>query len=153
MKENYLKLITKIERLHRLFLEVLRAELVRMNVRDINNVQCLILYNVGRNQTTIGELISRGNYLGSNVTYNSQKLIHNGYLIQKINPNDRRSTRVELSPKGIKLYDKLHKMFAMQTEALERHKINNDQTIEDLGESCAHLERFWLSLRGTVEHL
>ena len=50
MKEGYFKSVTMIERLHRLFLEVIKVELDRMEIRDINNIQCLILYHVAREQ-------------------------------------------------------------------------------------------------------
>lgn len=148
MKENYLKLITKIERLHRLFLEVLKSELIRMEIQDINNVQCLILYNIGRDKTTVGDLMGHGYYLGSNVTYNSQKLIQAGYLLQKTNPNDRRSVHVELSPKGIELYEKLHEMFTIQTKALNRSTFKGDQMIVGLCDNLSCLEKFWVNLRG-----
>lgn len=147
MKEDYLKLVTMIERLHRLFLEVLKVELSQLNVRDINNVQSLILYNIGQDQVTIGELMSRGYYLGSNVSYNSQKMIQNGYLLQKISPNDRRSVHVELSQKGFELYEKLQKGFATQAKDLGFGSINDDR-MRDLCDRLAHLEKFWISLRG-----
>ena len=47
MKSEYLESIALIERLHRQFLEVVKNELERLGVQDINNVQALILYNIG----------------------------------------------------------------------------------------------------------
>ena len=47
MKQTYLNLILLIERLHRRFLDVIKAELDRLKIEDINNVQTLILYNIG----------------------------------------------------------------------------------------------------------
>ncbi|MCG8558330.1 MAG: hypothetical protein MI824_00895, partial [Hyphomicrobiales bacterium] len=44
-----------IERLHRRFLDVLRSELDRMDVEDINNVQSLILFNIGNDELTVGK--------------------------------------------------------------------------------------------------
>ena len=64
MKESYFDVVVMIERLHRLFLEVVREELDRLSKQDITNVQALILYNIGRNnQLTVGELTNRGYYL------------------------------------------------------------------------------------------
>ena len=48
VKETYFETIRLIERLHRQFLEVVKAELDRIGMEDINNVQALILSNVGR---------------------------------------------------------------------------------------------------------
>lgn len=42
MEEGYADLSRRIERLHRLFLEVLKRELDLREIRDINNVQGLI---------------------------------------------------------------------------------------------------------------
>lgn len=47
MKAAYLETITLVERLHRQCLEIIKAELDRRGVRDLNNVQALIIYNIG----------------------------------------------------------------------------------------------------------
>ena len=47
MKQVYLDTILLIERLHRQFLEVVKAELDRLGIEDINNVQSLILSHIG----------------------------------------------------------------------------------------------------------
>lgn len=60
MKQVYLETILLIERLHRRFLDVVKSELDRLKVEDINNVQTLILYNIGGDQLTVGELTNRG---------------------------------------------------------------------------------------------
>ena len=67
----------------------------RIGVRDINNVQAMILYNVGTEELTVGELTQRGYYLGSNVSYNLKKLVDMGYLHYKRSETDRRSVRVK----------------------------------------------------------
>lgn len=43
MKQSYLETIRLIERLHRRFLDVIKTELDRLGIEDINNVQTLIL--------------------------------------------------------------------------------------------------------------
>jgi hypothetical protein len=47
MSDHYLEVISLIERLHRQFLEVVKLELDRLRVHDLNNVQALMLYNMG----------------------------------------------------------------------------------------------------------
>ncbi|MFQ5954494.1 MAG: MarR family transcriptional regulator, partial [Kiloniellales bacterium] len=79
VQNEYLDAIAQIERLHRQFLEVVRNELERLGVQDINSVQALILYNIGEDEMTVGELTTRGYYLGSNVSYNVRKMVENGY--------------------------------------------------------------------------
>jgi DNA-binding MarR family transcriptional regulator len=78
MLNAYLQAISLIERMHRQFLDVVKAELDGQRIRDINNVQALILFNIGTDELTIGELTQRGYYLGSNVSYNVKKMVEHG---------------------------------------------------------------------------
>src|SRR3546814_818037 len=111
---EYLSSINLIERLHRQFLEVVKGELDRLGVQDINNVQALILYNIADDELTVGELTNRGYYLGSNVSYNVKKMVENDYLIQERSTHDRRSIRVRASEKGLALWQKMDEMFNRQ---------------------------------------
>lgn len=146
MKDTYFQSVVMIERLHRLFLEVVKVELDRMNVRDINNVQCLVLYNIGTGQVTVGELTNRGYYLGSNVSYNLRKMVQNDYLVQEPSSHDRRSSHVRLSDKGVELFERLDALFDMHAKALVQEGIADDQT-NALAETLRRLEVFWSGLR------
>src|SRR3954463_11939986 len=70
MTEEYLTVISLIGRLHRQFLEIVKLELDGADIRDINNVQAVMLFNLSDAEMTVGELTLRGCYLGSNVSYN-----------------------------------------------------------------------------------
>ena len=142
MLSPYHETITLIERLHRQFLEVLKVELERSSIQDINNVQSLILYNVGDDELTVGELTARGYYLGSNVSYNLKKLVENGYLLQERSIHDKRSIRVRLSDKGKALHTSMTDLYAKHIENME----NTSLSIERIGELNAalkDLEGFW----------
>jgi hypothetical protein len=67
MDNPYLEVIALVKRLHRQFLEVVKLELEGFGVHDINNVQAMMLFNIGDAEMTVGELTLRGCYLGSNV--------------------------------------------------------------------------------------
>ena len=111
MKKTYLSTIVLLERMHRQFLEVIKSELEAHDIRDINNVQSLILYNIGGDELTVGELTLRGYYLGSNVSYNVKKMFEHVYLHQERSFHDRRSVRVRLTEKGLELSRLLEGMF------------------------------------------
>ena len=100
MSKEYIDLTLLIERLHRRFLDVLRTELKRIGIRDINGVQALILANIGDDEIIIRDLIERGYYQGSNVSYNIKKLTDYGYLDQERALHDKRSITVKLTEKG-----------------------------------------------------
>ena len=78
--ESYLEALALVERLHQLLLDVIKDEFERINVLEINPVQALLLFNIGENEVTAGELKSRGYYQGSNVSYNLKKMVEMGYM-------------------------------------------------------------------------
>ena len=74
---GYMDNLALIERLHRLLLDVIKDEFERLGVLEINAVQALLLFNIGDNEVTAGELKSRGYYQGSNVSYNLKRYVIN----------------------------------------------------------------------------
>jgi len=142
VKDQYLVTIRLIERLHRRFLDVIKTELDRLGIEDINNVQTLILSNINEDQLTVGELTIRGYYLGSNVSYNVKKLVENGYLIQERSSHDRRMTRVRLSDKGLELTAKIDQLYERNAEAVAEGIVSQEQLTE-LNNVLNGLERYW----------
>lgn len=142
MNTPYYEAIQLIERLHRHFLDVLKVELDKKGIQDINNVQSMILYNVGEDEMTVGELTIRGYYLGSNVSYNVKKMVENGYLIQERSVHDKRSLRVRLSDKGIELRRMISAMFDRHQEQIKGTEIKDERLI-DMSNTLKMLERFW----------
>ena len=142
MAQPYYDAIHLLERLHRHFLDVLKIELDRIGVQDINNVQSLILYNIGEDELTVGELTARGYYLGSNVSYNVKGMVQNGYIEQQRSLHDRRSVRVKLSAKGRSLHSRINAMFDRQIAGLQRAGLSAD-ALRDATASLSKIERFW----------
>lgn len=136
--------IQMIERLHRRFLDVVKLELDKHQIQDINNVQAMILYNIAEDDMTVGELTLRGYYLGSNVSYNVKKMVENDYVIQERSVHDKRSIRVRLSDKGLDLYAQLYKMFARHEEQIQSTELSNAR-LKDFNETMKMMERFWAS--------
>jgi len=142
MKQVYLETILLIERLHRRFLDVIKSELDRLKIEDINNVQTLILYNIGDDQLTVGELTNRGYYLGTNVSYNVKHLVTTGYLIQQKAPHDKRSTRVKLSEKGLTLVKQMEALIERNVDELNKRSPGL-AFLTETNKSMHQLERFW----------
>src|SRR5262249_29228733 len=137
MNAAYLDVISLVERLHRHFLEVVKLELEGLGIHDINNVQGMMLFNIGDAEMTVGELTLRGCYLGSNVTNNVKKMVENGYLVQQRSAHDRRSIHVRLTEKGAALRDSLTQMHRRHAEMLGQAGIGGD----DLQTVCTTLRR------------
>ena len=142
MEKGYLEVIGLIERLHRQFLEVVKAELDTLGIKDINNVQSLILYNIAAEEVTVGELTYRGYYLGSNVSYNLKKMVETGYLEQERSTHDRRTVRVRLSEKGKDLHAKLAQMFERHSAKLPDGALAPAK-LAAISETLFSLGRYW----------
>jgi DNA-binding MarR family transcriptional regulator len=144
VKAAYLETISLVERLHRQCLEVVKAELDRRGIRDLNNVQALILFNIGEEEFSVGELTQRGYYLGSNVSYNVKKMVEHGYLIQERSPHDRRSFHVRASEKGVQVFRFLSELFDKHTGDLDTVRIGRDE-LQAINQTLHRLQQFWSS--------
>jgi len=91
-----------IERMHRRFLDIVRAELTRLDANDLTPVQAMQLIDI-EDDMTVQELIDRGHYIGSNALYNVRKLAQTGYVEPSRSMTDRRALRVRLTEKGAAL--------------------------------------------------
>ncbi len=132
----------QVERLHRLFLEVIKKELDAQGIREVNNVQCFMLYNIGRNRLTVGEISNRGYYLGSNVTYNLKKMVDLGYILQEASPHDKRSSHVKLSEKGLALFEKFEQILGNHSQNLPANGLQESH-LRELNNNLRKLESFW----------
>ncbi|MBL8669330.1 MAG: MarR family transcriptional regulator [Alphaproteobacteria bacterium] len=146
MMPQYLETIGLIGRLHKLFLELVNDELAAMNAHDLTNAQGLILYYLEGEQLTATDVMHRGYYLGSNVTYNLRKLADNGYIDIEKADHDRRCIRIQLTERGQEVARNLEAAFARHADGLR------DMTLTpgELDASVRHwrqLERFWSTLR------
>ena len=144
MSTPYYNTIQLMERLHRYFLDVVKIEIDRKGIHDINNVQTMILHSIGHDEMTVGELTLRGYYLGSNVSYNVKKMAENGYIEQERSRHDKRSIRVKLTDKGKELHALIDTMFRRHEENLTATKIT-DERLQETSETLRMLERFWNS--------
>src|ERR1700745_2423666 len=142
VRKHYLETLNLVERLHRQLLDVIKDELDRRDEREINSVQALLLFNVGDQELTAGELRTRGHYLGSNVSYNLKKLVESGYIHHERSDVDRRSVHVSLTEKGREIRDVVTKLFDRHLESIEAVGNVCAQDFEDLNTSLKRLERF-----------
>lgn len=139
----YLESLALVERLHRLLLDVIKDEFERLNVLDINPVQALLLFNIGENEVTAGELKSRGYYQGSNVSYNLKKLVDTGYMHHQRCEIDRRSVRVRLTARGRQMRDIVATLFARHARGLEEQGVIDAAALEEINMALRRVERYW----------
>jgi len=140
---GYLEALALVERLHRLLLDVIKDEFERVGVLEINAVQALLLFNIGDNEVTAGELKSRGYYQGSNVSYNLKKLVDTGFMHHQRCEIDRRSVRVRLTPKGRDIRDVVAGLFSRHADGLQSKGVLGPDGIEDINSALRRVERYW----------
>ena len=140
---GYLEALSLVERLHRLLLDVIKDEFERVGVLEINAVQALLLFNIGENEVTAGELKSRGYYQGSNVSYNLKKLVEMGYMHHQRCEIDRRSVRVRLTDRGREIRNVVSELFARHAVGLQDKGVLGVEGLAEITDSLKRVERYW----------
>ncbi|WP_093030106.1 MarR family winged helix-turn-helix transcriptional regulator [Ruegeria marina] len=140
---GYLEALSLVERLHRLLLDVIKDEFERVGVLEINAVQALLLFNIGDNEVTAGELKSRGYYQGSNVSYNLKKLVEMGYMHHQRCEIDRRSVRVRLTQRGREIRDIVTDLFQRHAEGLQSRGVLGPEGVMEITSALKRVERYW----------
>ncbi|MFP7675302.1 MarR family winged helix-turn-helix transcriptional regulator [Marivita sp. S0852] len=141
--DGYLEALALVERLHRLLLDVIKDEFERVGVIEINAVQALLLFNIGDNEVTAGELKTRGYYQGSNVSYNLKKLVEMGYMHHQRCEIDRRSVRVKLTVRGREIRDLISALFGRHADGLLDKKVIDHDTLGEMSDTLRRMERYW----------
>lgn len=140
---GYLEMLNLLERLHRLLLDVIKDEFERLDQRDLNPVQALLIFNIGEAEVSAGELKTRGYYQGSNVSYNLKRLVEMGYMHHERSEIDRRSVRIRLSERGRQVRDMMAQLFAAQAGTITETGVMDMDTIDRVTGSLRRVERFW----------
>ncbi len=115
MPEKYLESIALIEKIYRLFLDALKFEIQKIRALDLNQTQAMILMYVGDQKMSISEIVDKGHFVGSNVSYNVKKLIQSKYVTHETSEFDKRAVFISLTPKGKEVREKL-------AQAINAHK-------------------------------
>ena len=140
---RYLDTLSMVERLHRLLLDVIKDEFERLGIIDINSVQALLIFNIGDNEVTAGELKTRGYYQGSNVSYNLKKLVEAEYMHHQKCSIDRRAVRVRLTEKGRGISQIVGDLFKRHAAQLSDQTLVSVDQVNELNDSLRKMERFW----------
>jgi DNA-binding MarR family transcriptional regulator len=139
----YLETLSMVERLHRLLLDVIKDEFERLGLLDINSVQALLLFNIGENEVTAGELKSRGYYQGSNVSYNLKKLVEAGYMHHHRCEIDRRAVRVKLTAKGREIRRIVAELFERHAGGMTEQDVIGEVGLQNINNVLRRVERYW----------
>ncbi len=141
-KPAYVETIRRVELLHRHLLDLVKAEFDRMGWDDINPTQALMMFHMGADEMTAGDLRKRGHYTGSNASYNLKQLMAGGYLSKRTG-KDKREVWIKLSEKGPLVADIVDGLW-------DQHIENGLAGIDAINASMGELERFWTLQGGMI---
>ncbi len=141
--EQYTETLSLIERLHRLMLDVIKDEFERLGRIDLTSVQALLLFNIGQEEVSAGELKTRGYYQGSNVSYNLKKMVELGYLNSQRSDLDRRAVRITLTERGLEVREIVRALYERHAEALLATASGEETDFAELNAAMRLLERYW----------
>jgi DNA-binding MarR family transcriptional regulator len=130
---------------------MLRCELDRLGVDGISAAQALMLTKMRGQAISVRDLVERGYYLGSNVSYNIKQLVTSGLVVQERSSHDRRSLRVSLTEKGEELCLQIDAAESRHAAALGTHAGDSDQ-IEAACQLLRRLETSWSDYLRYGEH-
>ena len=147
MTNSYLNVIQLLPQIHRRFMDVIKKDLEGLRIQDINNVQSIMLFNIGDTALSVGELTLRGVYIGSNVSYHVKKMVENGYLSQEHSLYDRRVSHVRLTEKGRKLRENLTMVHQRRIDLLSEVALSSDE-LQAAMSVLRLLDRFWTDVAG-----
>ena len=139
----YLETQSLVERLHRRLLDVIKDDFDRHRRADINSVQALLLYNIGNQELSAGDLRNRGYYLGSNVSYNIKKLVELGFLDHQRSTMDRRGVRIKLTKSGQEVRGFVASLYDKHIRTMEKVAGLSASELVSLNRNLHRLERFW----------
>lgn len=147
---SYMKILGLVESMHKLLLDAIKDELVRLDENEINSVQALLLFNIGNNKVTVGELKSRGYYQGTNPGYSLRQLEDKGYIHRQKCAIDRRSVYVGLTDQGREIRDIVDSLFQHHAKGLQDKGVISADGVAAIAAALHRVELHWI---GGIRHI
>lgn len=141
--DSFLKSLSLLEQAHRRLHDVVKDDLERSGERNLTGVQALLLYEIGDEDVPASALRARGAFAGTSLSYNVKKLQEGGYLNQVRSEADKRTVHLSLTPRGLKVRDRVSSLFDRQATALEPTASVRHDDLNQLNKTVSRLERFW----------
>lgn len=139
---TYFELARLMERATRRFSGLVRAELTKLRVDDIGPAQAMILLAIGDSELSVAELLDRGHYVGSNVSYYLKQLADGDYIDRVASQRDKRSARIKLTEKGRQLRANLRDAAMIYERAVNRGD-QEQRMLETAFQTLHQLELAW----------
>lgn len=126
-KQIYWEMIKKIKKLEFNFSSILADELIRNNINNASQEGAFVLYNIGHTSITVGELIEKEFYFGTNVNYTIKQLEKYKYVNRIYSKYDKRKVFIKLTPLGEELYQKIDDFIEKQANFFYSISLQRDE--------------------------
>jgi len=91
----------------------------------------------------VGNLGTKGHYLGANVSHNLRKLVEAGYIHRERSEPDRRVVLVRPTSKGVAVHDILQELFERHLSSIESVGNVGSCDLNELNITLKRMQRFW----------
>lgn len=136
--------------MHGNIMNIVKDELARLKITDINPVQAVFLYRMGDQILKPTEFRARGVYLGSNASYNVKRLVDAGYLDKTVSTTSRRGVAYHLTDKGADIEQKIQSLSdRLMSVVVNKLKVSEDTVTE----STDLLEKINTIIAGQIRHI
>ncbi len=142
MKNSCIDFYTSIVQAQKSFLELIEHELKLINEENLSAVQALIILNIGDNDVSLGDLVLKRGYSGSNASYNIKKIANEGYIEQIPSPHDKRSLILRLTNKGTDVFKKLKSAIDKHSQKLE-HVVFDRVNYSRVSKFLREISNYW----------
>lgn len=139
---THFELARMIERVNRRFASLLRTEIAKLGIEDVGPAQAMVLLAIGDVELSVGELLDRGHYVGSNISYYLKQLADGGYIDRVASQRDKRSARIRVTKKGEQLCTNLRNAGGAYNRVLARDA-DDLRNLEIAFQTLHKLELVW----------
>lgn len=141
MKKEYIDSVMLFDRLHRLFLSIMKNDLSMACVTDMTPAQAMMVYHLMDKKIRISDVQHYNMYHGLNASYNVRKMHRHGYLDMN-SVSDKRSVFVSLSKRGEDVYAMIEEIVGKHVKILEKLGFASEK-ITNLLDVARSLETTW----------
>lgn len=147
-QELFCDTVGLLEKAHRVLMDTVKDELVRLRIDSLNPTQAIILYRIGDKSVPVGDLTSGWVYNGTNPTYNLKHLKQAGYVTTSRCRHDLRIIRVTLSEQGKDIARTISQLFERQSRLFMERTSSSVEEINQTVETMHNIERQLLASLG-----
>lgn len=141
---THFELARTLERVNRRFSAFMQSEMSRLGVEEIGPAHLMLLLAIGDDEISVSQLMERGPYAGTNLSYYLKQLGESGYIERNALQRDRRAARIKLSERGKELCADMTAI-AANCHRLIANDPENIRNLEITFQTLDRIEQTWAS--------